>query len=396
MLKGLPGRKTRAEIDLDAVAHNIALLRDAAGGAGVIFPVKADGYGHGMIEVARRAVTEGVTLLAVANAQELFRLRELDIDHPTLILEDLFDEELQAAVQDAGARFNVSSPEYAQKLSAAAARRGESREVATLGPIKVHVNIDTGMGRMGLLSPDPVAAVREISTLPGIEIEGIFSHFPAADEADTSFAGEQLRSFRDLLRRLEAEGVRPRFSHIANSAGIITFGKESAFDLIRPGVSAYGMFPSRQVAEKMVDRLELRPVLTLLSAVVKVTRYDRPWTVGYGRSYTVGPGSRIAVIPVGYGDGYRRALSNNGAVVLHGRRLPVVGRVSMDMITVDTTDLPEDVAPGDEVVLIGTQKWRDRRATVTAEEMAEQVGTISYEISCGFTSRIPRIYRPRA
>lgn len=380
----LPERKTRAEVDLDALAYNISLLKEKAGGAQVVLPVKADAYGHGQIAVAKRAVAEGIALLAVANAQELKRLRDAGVEHPTLILEDLFPEELPWALADGEARFNVSSLAYAEALSRAAGGRGR---------VLVHINLDTGMGRMGLFAPDPVEAILQINELPGIEIEGIFSHFPAADEDDISFARKQIEDFRGTLRELEKRGVAPRYRHISNSAGIMVFGAEAAFDLVRPGVSAYGMFPSPEVAEKMGGSLELRPCMRLLSSIVKISEYDRPWTVGYGRSYSVGPGSRIAVIPIGYGDGYRRLLSNGvGVAVVHGRRVPVVGRVSMDMITLDLTELDEPAEVGDEVVLLGEQEWRGRRASILAEEMAEQVGTISYEITCGFTPRVPRIY----
>ncbi|MFW6338644.1 MAG: alanine racemase [Alkalispirochaetaceae bacterium] len=380
----LPERKTRAEVDLDALSYNISLLRERAGGTPVLLPVKADAYGHGQIAVAGRAVAEGVAFLAVANAQELERLRDADISHPTLILEDLFPDELDWAVRDREARFNVSSVSYAEKLAHVS---GGDRKV------RVHVNLDTGMGRMGLLAPDPVEAILRISELPGIQIEGVFSHFPAADEEDVSFARKQIADFSETLEKLEQRGVSPRYRHISNSAGIMVFGEEGAFDLIRPGVSAYGMFPSPEVAEKVGASIPLRACMRVLSAIVKITEYDRPWTVGYGRSYSVGPGSRIAVIPVGYGDGYRRALSNGiGVAVVHGQRVPVVGRVSMDMITLDLTNLEEPAEIGDEVVLLGEQEWKGRRASVFAEEMAKQVGTISYEITCGFTARVPRLY----
>jgi alanine racemase len=395
MMDELPLRKTRAHVDLDALAANLSALQERSGGAGIILPVKADAYGHGMVPVARRAVAEGVAMLAVANAQEAAVLREAGIHHSTLILEDLFAEELPAAVRDEELRFNVSSGSYAELVSDAASAAGTTA--------KVHVNIDTGMGRMGLLSDDPAAEVASIAGLAGIEVEGVFSHFPDADEEDLSFARGQLERFRRLIRDIEASGVRPRYRHMANSAAVMVFGADAAFDLLRPGVSAYGMYPSTVVAEAMQTALPLRPCMTVKSALAKVTTYDRPWTVGYGRSYTVGPGSRIGVVPIGYGDGYRRALSNIGVAVVHGMRVPVCGRVSMDMITLDLTELPEEAAVGDEVVLLGRQSWPPtdggaggendvREAEFRAEEMAELTGTISYEVTCGFTPRLPRVY----
>jgi alanine racemase len=388
-MREIPERRTRAYVDLDALAANIAALKAQSGGAGVILPVKADAYGHGMVPVARRAVAEGVALLAVANAQELAGLRRAGIDHPTVVLEDLFAAELPAAVADGEARFNVSSLTYAQLLSDAA------REAGTRA--RVHVNLDTGMGRMGLLTDEPVEAVRAIAAFPGVEVEGVFSHFPDADEEDLTLARAQLLRFTEVVDAVERAGIGLTYRHLANSAAIMVFGGEAAFDLVRPGVSAYGMFPSPAVAERMGGAVDLQPCMTVVSAVAKVTTYDRDWTVGYGRSYRVGPGSRIAVVPVGYGDGYRRALSNRGVALVHGRRVGVCGRVSMDMITLDVTELPELPEVGDEVVLLGRQRWEDgattREAAVLAEEMAETIDTISYEITCGFTPRIPRLYR---
>lgn len=395
-MRETPERRTRAYVDLDALAANIVALAAKAGGAGVILPVKADAYGHGMVPVARRAVAEGVSLLAVANAQELAGLREAGIDHPTVVLEDLFDNELPTAVSDPEARFNVSSLEYAGLLSDAA--------VAAGARARAHVNLDTGMGRMGLLTDEPVEAVRRIAALPGIEVEGVFSHFPDADEEDLALARSQLARFTAIVADIERAGIELTYRHLANSAAIMVFADEAAFDLVRPGVSAYGMYPSTTVAQRMGQAVSLRPCMTVVSAIAKVTTYDRDWTVGYGRSYRVGPGSRIAVVPVGYGDGYRRALSNRGIAVVHGTRVPVCGRVSMDMITLDVTALPEQPEVGDEVVLLGHQRWAgneaaagdtgvEREAAIFAEEMADTVETISYEITCGFTPRIPRIYR---
>jgi alanine racemase len=389
-MSDLPARRTRAYVDLDALAANLAALHAQSGGAGVVLPVKADAYGHGQAPVARRAVSEGVAMLAVANAQELTALRAAGIGHPTLILEDLFGDELPAAVSDPEARFNVSSHAYARLLSAAAEAVGATA--------RVHVNIDTGMGRMGLLSETPVEDVRTIASLPGLEVEGVYSHFPDSDEKDLRAARLQLERFGEIVRDIERAGVPVRFRHVANSAAVMVFGPEAAFDLVRPGVSAYGMYPSTEVAERMRGVVDLRPCMTVVSALAKVTTYDREWTVGYGRSYPVGPGSRIGVVPVGYGDGYRRALSNCGTALVHGIRVPVCGRVSMDMITLDLTDLPEEPSVGDEVVLLGRQEWRisktaPREAAILAEEMAETIDTISYEITCGFTPRIPRIYR---
>ena len=414
-MKNLPVRRTKALVDLDALASNLRALKQHGAGTDMVLAVKADAYGHGRIPVARRAIAEGVAMLAVANAQEFAALRGAGIHHPVIILEDLFPEETASLVADPQLRFNVSELPYARRLSDSAVAAGVR--------VLVHVNLDTGMGRMGLLTEDPVSAVQQIADLPGLEVEGVFSHFPDADDEDLTLARAQLEAFEQIVSDLDAAGVRVRYRHMANSAAIMMFGRKASFDLLRPGVSAYGMYPSTPVAEKMKDSLSLTPCLKLVSSIVKLTTYDREWTVGYGRSYKVGPGSRIAVVPIGYGDGYRRALSNQGTAVVHGMRVPVCGRVSMDMITLDLTDLPEEPQVGDEVVLLGRQSWPEdtpdappedtlegatreratakaprrgtRAAAVYAEEMAEQIGTISYEVTCGFTPRVPRVYRGR-
>ena len=268
----LPRRRTQARVDLSALTDNIRTLAARAGGAGVILPVKADAYGHGLLPVARQAVRAGVAMLAVANAQELASLREAGIGHPAVILEDLFDDELQAAVADAEARFNVSSPAYAQRLSAAAVAAGMRA--------RVHLNLDTGMGRMGHLTDRPVEDARAVAQLPGVDLEGVFTHFPDADEEDLTFARGQLEYFSQIVATLEQAGLSPRFRHIANSAAIMVFGQDAAFDLVRPGVSAYGMYPSTSVAGRMRTAVPLRPCMRVVSAVAKLTRYDREWTVG--------------------------------------------------------------------------------------------------------------------
>ncbi|MFW5828420.1 MAG: alanine racemase, partial [Alkalispirochaeta sp.] len=247
-----------------------------------------------------------------------------------------------------------------------------------------HINVDTGMGRMGMLEPDPLSAVLTIASLSDSTLEGVFTHFPASDETNKAFAHQQINELQSLLDALNERGVSPRYRHIANSGALIDFPGEVAWDLVRPGVAMYGMYPSREVDQTV----GLRPVMQLESAIVKITRYDREWTVGYGRTYAVRPGSVIGIVPIGYGDGYPRSLSNRGEVLVHGVRVPLAGRVSMDMIAVDLTRLADRVAVGDTVVLMGTQDHE----TIDALELADLTGTITYEVTCGFTSRIPRIY----
>lgn len=370
-----PNRRTRAFVDLDAVDHNLSLLAGRVPGSGLVPAVKADAYGHGAEAIAAACERWGATMLAVAGLEEYLALRDHGITLPILILEDLFPEEIDAAL-DAGARLSAGSVDYGRLLSERAAHLGTTA--------MIHVNVDTGMGRMGMLADDLRDAILTIASFGNATIEGIFSHFPGADEADKSFAQRQIGEFQDLISELERDGVRPRYRHIANSGALIDFPGDVAWDLVRPGVALYGMYPSREVDQT----IGLRPVLRLESAIVKLTRYTREWTVGYGRTYPVGPGSIIGIVPIGYGDGYPRSLSNRGEVLVHGRRIPIAGRVSMDMIAVDLSALGDHVAVGDEVVLVGSQG----NETIDTAELADLTGTITYEITCGLTARIPRLY----
>ncbi len=370
-----PLRRTRAYIDLDAVEHNLSLLAERVPGSGLVPAVKADAYGHGVEAIASVCEAWGASMLAVANLEEYLLLRDQGITVPILILEDVFPDEIESALR-AGARLSVGSVDYARSLSEAAAQIGTTA--------MLHVNVDTGMGRMGLFEPDPMSALLTISALGNSMLEGIFTHFPASDETDKGFAHTQIEDLTALLSALKENGVSPRFRHIANSGALIDFPQEVAWELSRPGVAMYGMYPSREVDQTV----GLRPVMQLESAVVKITRYDRDWTVGYGRTYPVRSGSVIGIVPIGYGDGYPRSLSNRGEVLVHGVRVPIAGRVSMDMIAIDLTSLTGRVAVGDTVVLMGSQGDE----SIDALELADLTGTITYEITCGFTSRIPRIY----
>ncbi len=342
--------------------------------------VKADAYGHGAAAIAGACERSRVEMMAVATVQEFLYLREQMITTPILILQELFPEERDLALQG-GARLTIGSLDYARAVSEAAQRTNTTA--------MVHVNVDTGMGRMGLFSPDPARDVLEICSLSNVTVEGVYTHFPASDEQDKTFAREQIRQFTELLRYLREYEITPRYTHIANSGALIDFPEESAFDLIRPGVALYGMYPSREVRHDA----GLQPVMSLESGIVKLTRYDREWTIGYGRSYSVGPGSLIGIVPVGYGDGYRRALSNRGEVLCHGRRIPIAGRVSMDMIAIDVTGIAPRVRTGDPVILMGrSTDDQGNVAEISAEDIAQLTNTIPYEVTCGITPRVPRIY----
>ncbi len=381
-----PIRSTRAVIDLDALDHNLNLLSARVPGAGLVPAVKADGYGHGAAAIASACERWGATMLAVANLEEYLYLRDRGITLPILILEEVFPGEVETALR-AGARLTVGSIEYGRLLSETAGRAGTTA--------MVHVNLDTGMGRMGLHASDLTGALLQIAALPDMTMEGVYSHFPGSDEGDVSFAREQIAVTRGILTDLREAGVEVRYAHIANSGALLQFPEEVAWDLVRPGISMYGMFPSGDVDTS----IDLKPVMRLEGRIGKIARYDREWTVGYGRTWKVGPGSIIGIVPIGYGDGFPRILSSRGEALVHGMRVPIAGRVSMDMIALDLTRLPEAPAIDDEVVLMGRQEWypREPRGSarsdeITALELADLCNTITYEITCGITIRVPRVY----
>ncbi len=378
---GLQFRETRATIDLDALRHNIGEIKRRFPSQGLAPAVKADAYGHGAAAIATECADTGVEMMSVANLEEFLNLRDHGVEIPILVLEDLFPAEIDVAIR-AGARLNVGSPDYAREISDHARRLGVSAAV--------HLNIDTGMGRMGFLSENLERDLAEITALPAIEIDGIYSHLSSSDEGDVDFTSVQVSRFREALEVSSRLGIDPPYRHIANSGAILELGAESIpFNLLRPGIAVYGIYPSEVVRHD----LPLRPVLSLTSRLIKVTRYDRRWSIGYGKTYWTSPGQVIGVIPIGYGDGYPRALSNNSRVLVGGQYAPVVGRVSMDMITVDLTDISPRPQIGDPVVIIGAQ--RDARGTerrIDAQHIANECQTIPYEITCNLSTRVPRLY----
>lgn len=377
--RNVPLRATRAVVDLDAITHNLDLLAAQVPGTGLVPAVKADGYGHGMVPVATACAEWGAAMLAVATVEETLILRDAGISIPILILEELFPDEVDAALT-AGATLSVGSVAYADIVSRTAQARAATAAV--------HVNIDTGMGRMGLLSTNARADVARIAALPGIAIEGIYSHFTGSDEDDLSPARSQHTELDRLYRELSEAGYAIRYRHIANSGALLQLPAETGWELARPGVAVYGMEASATVGRAHpVGRL-LKPALRLESRIVKLTRHTGPWTIGYGRTHRVGAGDVIGIVPIGYGDGYPRILSGRAEALVAGQRVPVAGRVSMDMIALDLTTCASRVALGDEVVLIGRQGEDE----ITARELAEHADTISYEITCGLTARVPRVY----
>jgi len=378
-----------AEIDLEAIAHNVCELRRCADPkAQVMAVVKANGYGHGAVEVARTALAHGAEWLGVARLPEAIPLRKAGFGVPILVFGYTPPADAGFLI-DFDLRQSVYSLAAAQAYSAAAAARGQR--------IRVHLKVDTGMGRLGLVpaalrgSSDGDAAgsgfvreVADIAGLPGIEAEGIFTHFAASDSADKSYANRQLALFLDLLQTLRAHGLEFPLRHAANSAAVIEL-PESHLDLVRPGIALYGLRPSDEVDLRAIS---LQPAMALKTRIIHLKSVPAGACISYGMTYRTPSPTVIATIPVGYADGYRRLLSSRGEMLVRGRRVPVVGRVCMDLTMLDVGAVP-DVQMEDEVVIFGKQG----DASISTDEVAQALNTINYEIVCDLTARVPRVYQ---
>jgi alanine racemase len=374
-----------AEIDLDAIAHNIRELRRITRPAArLIAVVKADGYGHGAEAVARTVLAHGADMLAVARIDEGVQLRRAGFHGPILVMGPTFPEFADRII-DNDLIQGVTSLDAARKL----AGRALERETE----IPVHLKVDSGMGRLGLL-PDcgapgrdaalpAVEEVRTLAHLSGLRLEGIFTHFAAADENDKAFATLQLDVFTNFIDRLSRAGVDCGMRHAANSAGVIDL-PQAHLDAVRPGIALYGLYPSRAVNHHNVD---LRPALSLKSRVLQVKAVPAGFPVSYGMTWKAPRATRIATVAAGYGDGIQRRLSNRGQMLVRGVQAPIVGRVCMDLIMLDVGAI-EGVTAGDEAVFIG----RQGDAAISADDMADLLGTINYEVVFTNLTRVPRRY----
>ena len=367
-----------AQIDLDAVCHNMeSMRRNLTPGTKMIGVIKTDAYGHGAVQIGRELEKlDYVAGYAVATAEEAFILRRAGLGKPILILgytfpycyEELIRQEIRPA---------VFREDMIEELSARAKRVGR--------PAKVHVKVDTGMTRVGIRPDDDgLRFVCRVLQTEGIELEGMFTHFARADEADKTSAREQLARIQGFMERVERElHCHIPVKHCSNSAGIVEL-PEANMDAVRAGITLYGLWPSEQVSRDVVD---LQPVLSLKSRIVYLREVEAGVPVSYGGTYVTPKRMRVATIPVGYGDGYPRSLSNRGFVLIRGRRAPVLGRVCMDQFMVSVDEIPE-AAEGDEVTLIGS----DGGGRITMEELGELSGRFNYELACDLGKRIPRVY----
>jgi len=367
-------RNSYVEVDLAAVRSNMMAVRERVGGdTAVIAVVKANGYGHGAVEVSRTLLKAGADVLAVALPAEGVELRHAGVTCPILVMGSMLGREVPLAL-DNDLMLTIFSEPFAGEVSKQARARGLR--------CPVHVKVDTGMGRLGILAEEAQGAVPRIAELPGLDVVGLSTHFPSADEADKTYTHRQVDTFRSILERLEAAGLTFRYVHAANSAAVLDI-PQAHFNAVRPGIILYGLGPSVDIA----NPVPLTPALALKSVVTYLKKVPAGSPLSYGRTYTTRRPSLIASVPVGYADGYPRALGNQARVAVRGGFAPVVGRVCMDQFLVDVTDVPE-VAVGDEVVLYSNKADHPN----SVEATARLLGTIPYEVVVAVTGRVPRIY----
>ena len=371
-------KRTWAEVNLDHLAMNMqACMEKLPASTRFLGVVKADSYGHGAVMISRELEQLGAGYLAVSNFEEALQLRRADIKLPILIL-GYTPAEFAVEEADLDITQEVHSIEYGRQLSERLADSGKQ--------LKIHMKVDTGMSRLGFFAydrPETIPELVELYGLPGLMVEGIFMHFAVSDTpAEDAYTRMQYSRFMEVVSALETQGIRPKIVHCANSGATIAY-PEYAHDMVRPGIATYGLDPSGDLHGMM----ELHPLMSLKTTIAAIRPFEEGITVSYGRTYRTDSRRKLAVCTIGYADGLNRRLSNQFSFILHGKRVPVVGRICMDMCMVDITDVPE-AQVGDTVTVIG----RDGEEENTWDAMADQLGTISYELVCDINKRVPRIY----
>ena len=357
-----------SEIDLDALKHNLKIIRRIGDGRTVIAVVKADAYGHGSVEISRKLLSEGISNLAVAFTEEAKILREAGINAKILVLfdssdiADFFAYNLIPVIYDTGT---------ASALSKEAIKRNKK--------IPVHLKIDTGMGRTGFMAENSVSAAALISDMEGIELEGLLSHFSEADSGDKSASIQQIEVFNNIRIAIQAKTGRKLIAHMSNSAALLSL-KAGLLDAVRPGLILYGYSPFQ-------ESYGLRPLMKIKTKILSLRKLPSGTPIGYGRSFITKRESKIAVVPVGYADGYNRLFSNNAEMLVRGRRVAVAGRICMDLTMIDVTEV-DDISSGDEVVILGQQGGD----IITAKELSSRINTIPYEIITSLGSRAKKEY----
>ena len=363
---------TWIEIDLDAIEHNLKAVKKKVGNdTKILAIVKADAYGHGAARISQTLIDNGVDMLGVAFPEEGIELRESNINIPILVLNPVLSEQTEDVLKySMGA--TVCNLDIARELAKTAKRHSRN--------IRIHVEVDTGMGGAGLPPDKTLSFIKALQLIENLEIEGVFTHFNSSEEKDKSFAHEQNNIFKKVIKQLEDEKIRIPLIHAANSAAILDMS-DSYFNMVRPGLILYGIFPSNYVS-RIID---LKPVMSVKTRIINLKHLDSGSTIGYGRTFEILKQTTVATIPVGYKDGFNRCFSNLGNVLINGKRASIIGRVCMDRCCIDVTNL-HDVEIGSEVILFGNQG----NETISIESAAELIGTIPYEIVCNIGTKIPR------
>ncbi len=379
-------RATFAEINLKAFKHNLQNLKSIVEPAsGVMAVIKADAYGHGAIPCAKAAVESGVNYLGVGIIEEGIELRESGINEPILILGSIFPDEVADLVRHDLATV-LCTPHLAQTLAKEAEKQGKT--------VNVHIKVDTGMNRLGVLPENLLPLIETISNLPALKLEALSTHFSSADDEVTSITKQQIELFQKTLSKLQKSGVAmPPLTHMANTSALLRFS-ESRSKMVRPGLILYGALPSpvlNSVVQEVCQKENLQnfqPVMQWKSKIILLKSVQKGQPLSYSRKHFTQKESLIATLPMGYADGLHRNLSNNMDVLIKGKRAPQVGTICMDMILIDVTEVP-DVQMGDEVVIFGKQDEEE----ISVEELAEKSNTIPYEILCNVGKRVPRVYQ---
>ena len=366
-------RVTRAEVDLSAIQYNInQVARKVGPNVRVLGVMKANAYGHGLVPAARAALNAGVSYMGVALADEGIELRQ-HTSTPILVFSPPFEDSLESYVRfDLDA--TITSVETAHALNAVA-RTAHKKA-------RVQIEIDTGMGRIGFLPEVALDAVRAVANLDSLEIVGVYSHFATSDETNKEFARRQLLAFKKIVAAVKDMGLTRILFHIANSGAILDM-PDSYFDMVRPGIMTYGYYPSLETSESV----DIRQALSLKSSVALIKTLKAGTSVSYGRRYFTKKDNRVAVIPIGYGDGFTRLLTGKASVLIKGKRYPIIGTITMDHVMIDVGG-DYEVQHGDEVVLIG----KSGEESISAWDLASSFGTIPYEVLCMLNNRVPRIY----
>jgi len=373
MLTTASSHTTYASIDLTALGHNLSQIRERlSNNCSVMAVVKANAYGHGALDISRALIQSDISRLAVASVHEGIALREAGITADILVLVDLFDEHIKDLLA-----YRLTPVITEQRLLPALAKAAGSADQS----FPIHIKVDTGMGRLGFSQSEIAALFDALPAWKSLRVEGFMTHLADSDGDDPGHTEQQLQNFRNLLDHVALRGMKIPIVHAANSAAIVRF-PQSHFSLVRPGIMLYGYLP------KDVASQELKPVLSLRTRVMQLRTIKPGDSVSYNRTFLAKRTSTIAVLPIGYADGYNRRLSNKGFVLIDGKRAPVVGLVCMDMTMVDVTDIPS-VQVGDSVTLIG----RQGENAIWADDIARWTGTIPYEILCAIGPRIPRVYQ---